>query len=316
MKTLRFFAATGSMLILAACSHGSSMDPKEVLMHASKEGRNLQSASFGAQATFDTSFSDHSILRGTATMNGRMQQGGSQLDITFQASGNTEQKAPATSSSWKTNGELIVGGENEVYINVQDVAFNPPNPILSSPLLSQLLGKWWKLPSNGTDAAVRVAPDPRILRMQSEVMDVVKDRGMSTVHGRQTYHYDVKINPEKLKQFLQQVSAEKKDKNPEKSWQTLVDSMDATGELWIDAETFFVQGLRWNISPKDAKQPMHVQFTLDLSDFNKSQPIQMPPTAHAFPSNPLDALPSNAFPVQPMNMNQIQNGQLPFTVGQ
>lgn len=269
----------------------AGLPAEEVLDKATHANRDLQAVHFKASATFD--LPQTGGLHGTFQADGRTQQAGKQVQFTFQGAGETP-GSTGEASPWQIDGELIVANEQEVYVQIRSFTGGPASlpPIMFAPFLN----RWWKLPPKGAAPSTGVTPNPELLKMQSAVVDVTRDHGLTTFNGRRSYHYDVSLNRDKLVQFLEQVAVERKEQPQTEEWRKAAEKLDAEGELWIDAETFYVQGLRWTLSSSEASMPYEVQMQFDLSDHNAVNPIQPPADAELLPANPLEVLPGGLTP--------------------
>lgn len=272
-----------AFVVLVSCRPAQGLPAQEVLDRSARASRELPSASFTVNATFTDS--SPSGVTGAVNAQGRMEQGGRQMEWTADAQGTAA--GGAGSFQWHAVVSVLVAAENEVYLLVRDLSADPPQPLLGTPLLQQFLGKWWRLPSRGSSPGVAtVTPDPQLLVLQTQVIDVTRDRGLQTVHGRNAYHYDVAINHEKLFTFLLNIAKQRNQAVDASSLKASADAVDATGELWIDAETFSVLEVRWNLASHAGDHPLQVTFTMVVTPSSSAQPIQPPPDAVLLPVNP------------------------------
>lgn len=275
-------------LLLASCTTRSSVPPADVLSRAARVTRDLQSARFTVNATFEVALPSDVSARGTLGADGRMQDAGRQLQFTFQTNGQT---MGGDRTTWHVQGDVMVAGEQEVYAFIRDVTVRPPHPLLQPALLGPFLGTWWRLPpgsSATTTGPTGVTPDPRFLRMQAEVVDVVRDRGIETFHDRTAHHYDVTLNREKLVHFLEEVARERGQTAQPETWRKFVDQVEAAGELWIDAEEYFIRGVQWTLTMPGQANPFTLTLRVELRDFHQADPIVPPTDAQNFPANPLE----------------------------
>lgn len=227
-------------------------------------------------------------MHGVVNAEGRIRDGGRQLQSTVSAA--VERESPDV-SEWHALGDVIVASEQEVYLNVKEYASDPPHPLFSSPMLVAMQNTWWKLPQGQTalPSAQGVTPDPVLLRMQVDVVEVTRDRGMTTIDGTDAYHYDVSMHPDKLRHFLEEVARQRGQEGDPDAWKRLSDATNAHGELWIEAKTFFLRRVRWTLEAGDAAKPLTVHLDVRLSDINQADPIIPPAGARELPLNPLES---------------------------
>lgn len=294
MKLIRFSTVCCALLVLASCARPATLPPEEVLQRAARASREMPSARFTARLVLDGPDASPLPMHAELDAQGRMQHGGRQMAFSLEGSGNS---GPDT--AWQGKAEVVIAGENDVYVLLREFTAPSSDETLSL-LIGQFLNQWWHLPPGETPpAAPGMTPDPQMLRMQADIVDVVRDRGLATVHGRSTYHYDVKLNPEKLQRFLEEVAKERGEPADAAEQKALTEGIDGTGELRIDADTFAVQGLRWTISSGDQSRPMTVHAEFDITDFESGEAIGPPKDARVLPLSPSDFLPSGVLPSLP-----------------
>ena len=101
---------------------------------------------------------------------------------------------------------------------------------------------------------------------------------METLNGRSAYRYDTALDKEKLALYLKKVAADRGEPMPQEELDSLLTSFSATGELWVDAENFFIHKLTWDVQklPVGASPPLAVKFTVTLRDHNAAPPVTPP----------------------------------------
>lgn len=291
-----------ALLFLISCARVQGLPPEEVLTRSARATRDLQSALFSAQALFDTGSGIEGGMRGEIRADGRIQHAGGQLQFSFTASGGGDDARQA----WDMKGDVIVAAEQEIYVQLHELTGQLPQALIPAERLDGLLGRWWMLPVKGKQSSSLVTPDPELLQMQAEVVDVTRDRGILTLQGRQTYHYDTMINRDKLIRFLEGVARERTEPADPAQAQAFTERLDASGELWIDTDTFFVRALRWMITSKDITRPFSVEFRLDLGDFNAADPIEPPADVLPLPEDSLSVLSNFAVGSHPAGTSESQ----------
>ncbi len=290
MKLIRHSTVCCALLVLASCTRAAGLEPADVLQRAARAGRDIPAAHFTAHLVFDGTDTGGTAMHADLSAAGRMQHGGQQMEFVLEGRG-----TGGTNGSWQGKVEVVVAAENDVYVMPRELIFSSPES-LPPMLVGHLLNQWWHLPPSDTPpAGPGMTPDPQRLRMQADIVDVVRDRGFTTVHGRSAYHYDVKLNPVKLRSFLAEVAKERGETADPERLGTLTENIDAVGELLIDADTFAILGVQWSITSGAPSRALRINARFDITDFDGGDPILPPQAATVIPLNPLDLLPSGIF---------------------
>lgn len=291
---LLFFCA-----FLIACERSAGLPPHEVLKRTARASQELSSARFFLTATPRW---EYGLTGGELTFSadGRLQDGGNQIQFLTNVQGDIRGLNVGT-TSLTGSFEVIVSGPEEWYLNVHALDSQPPYPAFQSLSLAKIVGKWLQLsaPVSAVSASSSMTPDPNLLKMQSEIVDVVSDRGQEVRSGRSLYHYDVRLNTNKFLAFVKEVSRVREEPLDMTMLETLSAFVNADGELFIDAETFLIDSLVWHINA--TKLPFgkfSLDLTLDLKDHDKATPI-IPPT---------DAIPFPSTPSLPMDIGGLSSG--------
>jgi hypothetical protein len=278
-----------AVLLLSACAKPAAEPPEHVMEKAVLAARELESAAFAA--SFDMEGGDPGTMtqRVQGTLGGRMQGGGAdlafhlRLDISMRPAGED-------TKDLSVQGDMTILGEDETYLRI--TSLQSDDPALSSPLTAGLLDQWFLLPSGGSGATRATAtPDPRLLRMQTDVMRVTRDRGIVDHGDRDAYHYDVTLDEPKLLAFLEEVARQRGDVPPVNEWKAWLDATTFEGEAWIDAETFELLRLQWTVESTDAASPMTAHVGLHLTMHNQAEPISPPASSKPFPADMSQLLP-------------------------
>ncbi len=264
-----------SLLVLSSCAKQGAYPPDEVLRRAALASAQLQSALFDVHADGDGLVSG-SALRASLALQGTLQQGGKENAFHAVLTGNTDQKN--IHYEFSADADVASAANGDMAFQMHTAAITPPSALLQDGMTEQLLGKWWSLPSGRKDAAAAITPDPALLRAQSQVVKVTQDRGLETLDGDPMYHYAVAIDPAKLLTFLQQVAQEKGETFDAAQAAADLGKYRATGELWIDAQTWYVHRLSWDIRTVASSGPLvfHVTLTANLHDQDKAPAIAYP----------------------------------------
>ncbi len=284
MRTQRIVIATCLSLLLASCVRAGNLRPSEVLTKATDASQNLDSAMY----TIDASFHGNTDvlsgnLDGKVSIAGNMTNAGHQLAFSLKTSID-RLESDNQSTHIDASGDFVIGGEKDVYMKVDALTVTPPNSLITTDLISHLLNQWWLIPTeSGSQApASNVAPDPAMLRMQTSVISVLKDRGLTDINGHTAYLYDVTIDPEKMRAYITDLY-KKNGKTPSAQELTL-STMNAKGMIWIDAQTFVIHRIVWDIASTEATHPLQVHLDVTISDHNKPVTITLPTNATPFPS--------------------------------
>lgn len=287
MKRFTVFAAC-SLALLAGCSRSpqqqqQALPSQEVLQKAAQASLALESARYELAGTFDTSDANDVKTKGTVNLRGVLQERGEQIQFDADISASTAH--PEGDSVFAGNVSVVVAGSRDLYVRLNSFSAEGPNPVFNDRLVQQFSGKWWRVPTREDQAAsVTLTPDPSLLHAQAQVVTVSRDRGLMELRGRSTYHYDVAVDPEKLVEYLGQVAAQREEPFDEQGVRQSIAELDATGELWIDAETYYVQRLQWNIKQvvSSTGQAVGAAFSADFFDHDAAPAVDLPEGAVEF----------------------------------
>lgn len=296
MRRLLLFGTTCAFLV--ACSPEQSvvpnLPPEEVLENAAKATQSLESAQYVVQSEFDASADAWSAV-GSLRMDGMLQSAGEQLRFQLDITADVEDVQG--SSSIDGTLEVAVISEEEVYMNLHSLIAQPSSTFFNPEMIGAIAGQWWLLPPGDTlPVSASVTPDPRLLQMQSQVISVTRDRGVDTVQGRPSYQYDVVLDKEKLLLYLSAVAKESGQEFDVKEAESKFALVDASGQIWIDAETYYMQKLSWVIQslPLDNGGEASVSFTITFRNHNEAPTIQPPTDAKPFTPTVFFSLPNDA----------------------
>lgn len=266
-------------LVLAACAKQTGLPAEEVLNRSSVANRGLLSAHIEVTARISSVDPVTGTLDASGIVEGNMQQGGNQLDLAFSTQG--ARTSTQQSLTWKATGHLIVLSPQESYMTVENLESTPTLPMFALPEFENFVGTWYRLPST-TAPSPTLTPDPRLLRLQSDAVRVTKDHGIETIDGKSMYHYDVSIDPERLRTYLQETT---QDNGSDQQMMEQLSKYDAAGEIWIDADTFLLTKAVWNITQKEKEGPF-LTISMSLSDPGLQVTVTAPENAQPFPRAP------------------------------
>lgn len=288
----RFIPVLCSVVLLSSCTRAGSLPPTQVLHKAAEAGQLLSSAAFSVSADFsgETDLLD-GRWDGTLNASGTLTDGGRQLQFTFTA--DTKQKTEGKGDSdIALSADVVVAAENEVYLKLHTFTIDPPSSILPPDLLKALLAQWWIIPSgSGADTpSDSITPDPSLLRMQASVIRVVRDNGLVEINNRTAYQYDVEMDPAKMKDYFIEVTR-MQGKDAEEEIQALAE-LQATGKIWIDADTFQTHRILWNIHSTNPTKPQDSTLDISITRHNEPVTITLPADAAPFPGHSLTEVPA------------------------
>ena len=273
----------GSVL-LTACATPSDLPPTQVLERTSLAMHDLESVRFDASGTFEGNSPIGAASDLTLSAQGILQREHGQIQATFGATGTAGEKPLSL------NADIIIAGKNETYFSITELSSGDPQSLLGSPMLTMLTNQWWRLPSEENMPGTSVTPDPQLLELQSQAVTITQDHGMTTQNGVQTYHYSTQIDREKLKAFLQKTAHERGETFDVAAWEKDFAQTDMAGEVWINAKTFYVERLKWDIVTRREQDPSTLKFDITFDDHDDAPVIRPPQDAKELPSLP-DLLP-------------------------
>lgn len=264
-----------SVVALAGCQGEPGLPSDEVLRRAAEAARGVTSALFSVDGALEQKTAD-GTMDVSVNADGRLQNGGEQIDLRGRMRVAMTQGA-AGAMEWDVSGNVVVIDEHEVYLRIENARVEPASAF-PVPLGPEALETWLRLPAESAAPAPDVTPDPRFLRMQAEVVRVVKDEGIVAYGGKRAYHYDVAVDPDKLRAFLEEMESAGGGGEQSAMTQALLQSTNLRGELWIDAETFVVHRIEWDAEPA-AAGGLDGNLTVTLRDHNTAPPVVPPENA-------------------------------------
>ncbi len=238
---------------------------------------SIESADFRVEATL------HQLLPGFAPVTveaaGTLTDGGQQMLFDVDASTTT----PGMDDLTRLKAAVAVGGEHDAYVRLDVIQGAVLEAILGADAMSAWIGKWWKLPAEDAGAFPPITPDPSLLRLQAEVLSVVKDLGIVAMDGFDTYHYEVRVDPAKLRTYLQAVLEARGEPVDEALLDEQSKTIDGSGEVWIDADTFYLRRVRWSLKDAAKQDGFTAEIDAHLEHFNAAKQIELPLGAEPFP---------------------------------
>lgn len=265
------FASGCAAVLLAACAKPSPLPPATVLENAVRASTQLQSASFALHAKMTR---ESSPAATTIDLKGRIQDGGRQIDTEGAVTALMD-LPNGSRQSISARGEVIAAAENEIYLRMDELSSEPELPYLSNQANAEMLGAWWRLPSQPGAAPADGTPDPYLLTLQTAALVVSEDHGVTEFNGRDAYRYDVTIDAAKLREFAQETARQRGSPLSAEQLEAL-SSMSIRGEARIDAVTFDVLRLDWTITDTEDDAPSTWTITMDITDQNTAPTIAPP----------------------------------------
>ncbi len=261
-------------LLLASCAPRPHEDPSVVLERAATAARQLQSASFDGSFSYRSSNPEFSV---SGTTTGTMADGGRQLS--FNLSGDMTMPADGPDQTVSIDADVIVADENETYLRVDKME----GSVLMLPgiglIPAEMKHTWFSMIT--ASGSTSVTPDPSLLELQTETLSVERDRSFQDVGGHDCYVYDVTLDPAKFLAFLERTAEERKQPFKREEAQAFIDSIDAHGTVWIDAETSVIRSISWQLKNTPGHDDMSASFTLTFADHDV--PVEIAPPADAVP---------------------------------
>jgi len=276
------------VLLFPACSstvREKGLPAAEVMRLASQKSSELQSARFAMEADFRTQRVSFPSA-GTVRLNGVLQDGGNEVQFTL----DVDALVSPTTDDARTfrllgNADILLMPRQETYLKLNTLKTDPEQNFFHVQLLNAVLGKWWLFPSQGATASAlpggTITPSPNLLKAQSQVVRVRRDDGLTILDGKRVYHVLVEVDPAKLLAYLEQVARERQESFDRSAAQRTLERLKADGELWVDAETFFLQRVTWDVESLEEEDGMIISgsFFVNLSDHNAVPPIVPPKDA-------------------------------------
>ena len=267
------------LLLVSACSTPQNIvDPlpaDQVMKKAAQASMLFESADYSIQSSFVASGGVATRTTGEVNLQGSLHNSGEHLqsNVTLQA---TMEEAEET-TSLAIDTDLIVLGPQDIYVHVRSFTSDGPKVLLPPIFIEAIQDQWLQVGQQDIQNTA-VTPDARLLYAQVNVMDITKELPPALLDNRMHYHYNVAVDPEKLISYILQVSKEQQQEVDEAEIRKTYEDISATGSLWIDAETFHVRKVVWNIEPftTSAGTTLELHVTAEFTNFNAAQPILAP----------------------------------------
>lgn len=260
-------------LVLTACLRPPALSPEEVLERAALAGQRLDSSAFTVD--LDGTYRDpksNSLIGLTFDAQGIF--GGSGREMSADIAVGMHWGEADTTNAIDFRGSVAVVDDTETYVRIDSMEGDAGESVMPITDFSQYVGRWVALPSDNERPAVRLTPDPYLLKAQTAVVTVLKDNGVTRIGDRRMYHYMVAVDRDELR------------KTAEKAGRSDLESIEATGELWIDADTFYLHKAKWDVSALPMLEGIaQAHIIVALSEHDAAPPVRIP--AEAVDADPL-----------------------------
>lgn len=300
------------MILLAACTQQEvstvTESPEDVLKKAALASQDLESAQYTITGDFDVA-DGNTRTSGQVRIDGILGNGGK--DVRFQLDGSANVVEPEGQYTVSGNAEVVSIQPDQLFLQVHSLTVQPNNTLFNPSMLALFMGRWWQLPQNQQALpSTDVAPDPRILSAQSQVVTVANDRGVSELHGVQVRSFDVVLDSEKMIAYLSKIAAEQGEDFDAADMREQLSSLDARGQLWIDIQTYHIVKMQWVVERLQTSDEgeLALSFVVSMRNHNAAPHIQAPEDATLF--SPLEFLAptlgsEQAFPYEDYLVDEI-----------
>lgn len=270
-----------AVLLLCGCRRAGGLPPDDVLRRSTAASSQLQSVQYDVTIDLDMN-NPLMALSGNAKMSGTLAGGGQ--DAAFSAVVNgTMTRTGGVAMTLQTTADVVSEAQNS-YVRVHTLAVQPEPTLFRGS--QAMLERWWKIPREpGQFPSQPLTPDPQFLRAQAAVVTVTEDHGLERLNGGDAYHYTVAIDPDRLVQLMQSTAQQGGKPFDAASARAQILQYDATGDLWIDADSFLVQRLAWSVTAKtpQGKTPtMRLRFDASLKNHNSAPAVVIPADSQLF----------------------------------
>lgn len=279
----RAFLCTTVILLVACNRQATEIAPlpaEQVMKNAAQASVLMESASYTMNANFTLIGTLGAVISGEANLEGSLHQSGEHLQLHAKVSANIQDDTGDTSLQADAN--VIVMGTNQTYLRINDFTSSGEKTILPPMLVTSVRNTWLDLRSDVTTSpAAAVTPDPRLLYAQAQVVRVTSELSPAMIDNRIHYHYAIELDNEKFVEYLMQLSQDRGETFSKDELAEEYQDLHAEGEIWIDAQSFHVRRLLWDISPFVSQTGTSIQakISANFSDFNNAAPIQAPDNA-------------------------------------
>lgn len=275
-------------VVLAACQQPSDLPVEEVLQRSQSAMQNLEAANVEVAVSVNGyPWSANQYVRGSLNGEGYFQNKGQQWKLDGEIEAQLTDEPTDELTGGHLEGEIITMSPQEVYFFLRELNIAQAGDHPSMQLLEPLLvNQWWAIGSAET-ATSAVTPDPFLLKLQADTIEVTEDYGIVSIEGHDAYRYAIGLNIEEFIRYMRTTSAQGNQEFDEEGWRDLLEDATIDGALWIDRQTYVIARLQWSIlANMDGKQT-RITFQVDM-DTSEDVPRVVPPDS-AVPL-PLDTI--------------------------
>jgi len=303
----RFLVVVSLALSCAACSRAvpnvPDLSAEEVLQRAAVSVRSLQTANYEISGSFTAESKSNDSVSGAGTfaLKGTLENGGDSVQSGLNADiriGNS------FLGGVKLRGavETIIAKDGASYVYLYSLTTDPPNILINDQIISALSGRWLQLPQQETESSGTpsppIAPDPLMLKEQAKLVSITRKYRPTFIDDVAVYHYGVELNKEEFITLLRERSEKQNVFFDEESVRGFLQSFTSRGEMWIDAQTFYVRAIAWDVNWNDVYN-VQASFSMNLRNHNRAAPIQYP--TDAVPFSPIELLDRSVLPQAQQN---------------
>lgn len=276
MKKYCIYAA----LVLCGCNvQQTNIEPlpaEQVMKNAAQASTLLESAKFEVAMQLKTVGGLGAVLDGSALLHGTLHESGESVQLNAAVQATVQEELGTTDIL--ANLDVVSIGSEEVYIRINEFTSSGERILLPPILVTAIKGTWLNIGSGVESAPQSVTPNPRLLYAQAQVLQVTEELSPAMIDERIHYHYLVKVDNEKFIQYLHELSLESGEELSMEDLQLEYADLQVDGEIWIDAQTFHVRKLLWDIAPfiSQTGTSVEAKISAEFTKFNSAEPILAP----------------------------------------
>lgn len=248
--------------ILAGCTLSGRPDPQALIGQAVRATQGLQSVDLDLQANIRLA-NPTLIIDGTLTATGAMIDGGKTLAASVSFVGDVGQST--ANQPFSATVDVSYSAQGDVLARLSGIEGQGLQSWLPPAIQAAMMQRWVRVVRGSTGALV--TPEPQLLTVEAEALEVTEDMGDEIIGTTQTVHYALRLDPKKLRAYMQRAAADRGQTFSPETFEAELGAMDATGEVWIDPKTAYVHRLRWQVS-RDGPQPVAIDALINLSHHN------------------------------------------------
>lgn len=187
--------------------------------------------------------------------------------------------------------DVFLAPRDEIYLHFNNLEIPQANKEVP---VVDLIGDWWYLDAD-EHGLIRRFSFPGINWFLSDAVSIVKNRGKEIFGDEEIYHFDVSLDKEKLTNFIYSKNVATGSPVTREETAGLVENISANGQIWIDAKTFLVKKIVWDISVFTDEGAAEINLECNLSDYGLIAPLLPPPNSKKTDNSNLINLFNNVF---------------------